>query len=206
MSAPGQRGGSLPDPTVAPRVIEAVLDELAASGRDGLSMDRIANRAAVSKATIYRRWPTKHDLLVAAYQQLSRPFPDLDTGTLTGDLDALFAVVLEGAADHRYPVVLTELVAAAATDPALRPHLHAVSDNWQTGIQQMLAAAQHRDELDDDVAIELLAEVISALTLRRVMFGNAPIDHTLRTDIDTLIHHPPRQQHDPPSTSVDGRS
>jgi AcrR family transcriptional regulator len=193
MSVPGQRGGSLPDPTVAPRVIEAVLDELAASGRDELSMDRIANRAHVSKATIYRRWPTKHDLLVAAYQQLSRPFPDLATGTLNGDLDALFAVVLEGAADHRYAVVLTELVAAAATDPELRPHLHAVSDNWQTGIRQMLAAARDRGELDRDVAIDLLAEIISSLALRRIMFATAPIDHTLRTDIDTLIHHPPHE-------------
>ena len=193
MSVPGQRGGSLPDPTVAPRVIEAVLDELAARGRDGLSMDRIAKRAGVSKVTIYRRWLTKDDLLVAAYKQLSRPFPDLDTGTLTGDLDALLAVVFEGAADHRYAVVLTELVAAAATDPTLRPHLHTVSDNWQTGIRQMLTAAQDRDELDHDVATHLLAELISALTLRRVMFATAPIDHTLRTDIDTLIRHPPRR-------------
>jgi AcrR family transcriptional regulator len=192
MSVPGQRGGSLPDPTVEPRVIEAVLNELAASGREGLSMDRIANRARVSKATIYRRWPTKHDLLVAAYQQLSRPFPDLETGTLTGDLDALLAVVLKGAADHRYAVVLTELVAAAATDPDLRPHLHAVSDNWQTGIRQLLTDAQGRGELDADVAVDLLAEVISSLVLRRVMFATTPIDHTLRTDIDTLLRRPPR--------------
>ena len=192
MSIPGQRGGSLPDPTVAPRVIEAVLDELATSGRDGLSMDRIAKRAGVSKVTIYRRWHTKDDLLVAAYQQLSRPFPDLDTGTLTGDLDALLTVVLDGAADHRYPVVLTELVAAATTDPDLRPHLHTVSDNWQTGIRDMLTAAQQRGELDADVATDLLAEIISALVLRRIMFATTPIDHTLRDDLNTLLHHPPR--------------
>ena len=192
MSIPGQRGGSLPDPTVAPRVIEAVLDELAVCGRDGLSMDRIARRAGVSKVTIYRRWRTKDDLLVAAYQQLSRPFPDLDTGTLTSDLDALLTVVLDGAADHRYPVVLTELVAAAATDLDLRPHLHTVSDNWQAGIKHMLAAAQQRGELDTDVATDLLAELISALTLRRLMFATKPIDHTLRDDLNTLLHHPPR--------------
>lgn len=192
MSIPGQRGGSLPDPSVAPRVIEAVLDELAASGRDGLSMDRIARRAGVSKVTIYRRWRTKDELLVAAYEQLSRPFPDLATGTLSGDLDALLAVVYEGAADPRYAVVLTELVAAAATDPDLRPHLDAVSDNWQAGIRQMLTDAQQRGELDADVATDLLAEVLSALTLRRVMFATAPIDHTLRTDIGTLVRHPPR--------------
>ena len=169
-------GGSLPDPTVLPRVIDAVLDELASSGRARLSMDRIAQRAGVSKATMYTRWDSKDDLLVAAYQRLSRPFPTLDTGTLAGDLDAL-----------------CEVVVAGATDPTLQPHLLAVSDTWQAGIRAMLHAAQDRRELDADVAVPLLAEVVSALTIRRVMFKNPPIDHTLRTDLDELIRHPPHQ-------------
>ncbi len=66
-----------------------MLDELAAAGRSRLSMDRIAQRAGVSKATMYARWRSKDDLLVAAYQRLSRLFPTLDTGSLGGDLDAL---------------------------------------------------------------------------------------------------------------------
>jgi AcrR family transcriptional regulator len=192
MPEPGKRGGSLPDPTVAPRVLEAVLDELAVAGRERLSMDRIAKRAGVSKVTIYARWSTKQELLAAAYEQLSQPFPALDTGTLTGDLDALWAVVMAGAADSRYAVALTELAAAAATDRSLQPHLDGASDNWQAGIRSMLHAAQARGELDDDVAVELLTEVITALALRRVMLNTGPIDDTLRTAIDTLIRHPPR--------------
>ncbi len=186
-----KRGGSQPDPTVLPRVIDAVLDELATSGRARLSMDRIAQRAGVSKATMYTRWRSKDDLLVAAYQRLSRPFPTLDAGTLTGDLDALCQVVVAGAADPRYAAVLTELVAAATTDPTLQPHLLAVSNNWQAGIRAMLHAAQDRGELHADVAVALLAEVVSALTLRRVMFKNPPIDDTLRSDLEALIRHPP---------------
>lgn len=193
MTAPAKRGGSLPDPTVVPRVLEAVLDELAASGRERLSMDRIAKRAGVSKVTIYARWRTKYDLLGAAYDQLSQPFPALDAGSLAGDLDALWDVVMAGGADPRYAVALTELAAAASTDPSLRPHLDAASDNWQIGIRTMLRAAQERGELDDDVAVELLAEVLAALALRRVMLNTGPIDDTLRADIETLIRHPPRR-------------
>lgn len=185
--------GKPQDPTVEPRVIEAVLEELAASGRDQLSMDRIANRAGVSKATIYTRWRSKDALLVAAYQSLSRPFPTLDTATLTGDLDALCQVVLAGAADPRYNAVLTELVAAAATDPTLRPHLHTVSTNWRTGLATMLHTARDRGELDADVDVDLLAETLSAFTLRRVMFADPPIDHTLCAALAALVHHPPRQ-------------
>ncbi len=155
-------------------------------------MDRIANRAGVSKATVYTRWRSKDELLVAAYQHLSRPFPTLDTGTLTGDVDALCDLVIAGAADRRYAAVLIELVAAAATDPSLQPHLHAVSNNWHTGLRAMLRSTQDRAELDDDVAVPLLAEVLSALTLRRVMFQNPPIDDTIRTDLHTLVRNPPR--------------
>lgn len=157
-------------------------------------MDRIANRAGVSKATVYTRWRSKRDLLVAAYQHLSRPFPALGTGSLSGDVDALCDVVLAGAADHRYAAVLTELVAAAATDPDLRPHLQSVSNNWQTGLQSMLRAAQDRGELDDEVNVPLLAEVLSALTLRRVMFRNPPVDDSIRADLHALASHPPRHR------------
>jgi AcrR family transcriptional regulator len=190
----GEKAGrSRLDQTVEPRVIDAVLEELAAKGRDRLSMDRIANRAGVSKATMYTRWRSKDDLLVAAYQHLSRPFPTLDTGTLSGDVDALCDVVIAGAADHRYAAVLTELVAAAATDPALRPYLHHVSDTWNAGIEAMLRTAQDRGELAEDAAVSLLAESLAAFTLRRVMFHNPPIDDTLRADLHMLVQHPPRR-------------
>lgn len=188
----GKSGGSLPDPTVEPRVIEAVLEELATRGRDHLSMDRIAGRAGVSKVTIYTRWRSKDELLVAAYQSLSRPFPTLDTGTLAGDLNALCQVVLAGAADPRYIAVLTELVASAATDPTLRPHLHTVSTNWRTGLAMMLHAARDRGELAADVDVDLLAETLSAFTLRRVMFADPPLDDTLCAALAALVHHPPR--------------
>lgn len=188
--AGGKRRGPRLDPTVEPRVIEAVLDELASVGRDHLSMDGIANRAGVSKATVYTRWRSKDELLLAAYQHLSRPFPDLDSGSLSTDLDTLCDTVLAGAADHRYAAVLTEFVAAAATDPSLRPHLHAVSGAWQEGIQRMLRAAQDRAELGDDTAVALLAEALSALTLTRVMFQRQAIAETLRDDLHTLVRTP----------------
>ncbi len=190
--AESKRRGPRLDPTVETRVIDAVLEEVAAAGRDHLSVDGIAARAAVSKATMYTRWRSKDELLVAAYQRLSRPFPEPDTGSLVGDVDALCDTVLAAAADHRYTAVLTELVAAAATDPSLRTHLDAVSAAWQDGIQTMLRAAQERGELGDDTAVALLAEALSALTLRRAMFHRPPIDETLRRDLHTLVRHPPR--------------
>lgn len=186
-------GGSRPDPTVEPRVIEAVLDEVAAGGRDRLSMDRIANRAGVSKATVYTRWRSKDQLLLAAYRHLAQPFPPVDTGSLNGDIDVLCDMVLAGAEDGRYRSVLTELAAAASTDPALGPHLHEASTSWRTGLQAMLRAAQERGELTDDINVSLLAETLSAFTLRRLIFQDPPIDNTIRPALHTLVRQPPRR-------------
>ena len=89
--------------------------------------------------------------------------------------------------------VLTEFVAAAATNPSLQPHLDAVSGAWQDGIERMLWAAEKRGELGKDAAVTLLAEMLSALTLTRVIFQRTPVDDTLRDDLRTLVRHPPRR-------------
>lgn len=193
MPTNGRRGGSTPDPTVVDRVLEAVLDELVESGRDRLSMDRVAARAGVSKTTVYTRWSTKDELLTAAYRASSSAFPNIDTGTLRGDLDRLLEFVIAGAAERRYGVVMAELLAASATNPALRPELDAHSENWNSGIQDMLRAGQVRGELDDDVDIGFLAEVIVSVTLGRLLFQHPPIDDTLPADIARLVlDSPPR--------------
>jgi AcrR family transcriptional regulator len=194
MPAKSDPGGSVPDPTVADRVVEATLVELTESGRDRLSMDRVAKRAGVSKTTVYTRWRSKDDLLVAAYRQVSRPFPTLDTGTLKGDFDLLWQTVLAGAADNRYGIVMAELLSAASTNPDLRPVLRAVADSWNAGIEAMLRAGQERGELGEDVDVPLLTDAIVSITLRRLLFQLRPIDETLRADIDTFVFHsPPRR-------------
>lgn len=115
----------------------------------------------------------------------------MDTGSLSGDIDALCDMVLAGAADGRYRTVLTELAAAASTDPTLGPHLHEASTSWRAGLQTMLRAAQDRGELTTDVDVSLLAEALTAFTLRRLIFQDPPIDNTLRAALHTLVHQPP---------------
>lgn len=194
-------GGSLPDPTVEHRVVQAVLEELAESGRANLSMDRVAKRAGVSKTTVYTRWSTKEDLLVAAYRQSSRPFPALATGTLRGDLDLLLKAVIAGAADNHYGRVLTELLSAAGTDPSLQPELQRVAGNWNTGIQDMLQAGLDRGELDADTDVALLTDAIISITLRRLLFRSRPIDATLSADIHSIVFRSPPRNITPPTTA-----
>ncbi len=63
-------------------------------------MDDVAQRAGVSKATIYRRWCSKEALVLDALRSATLPFDDVDTGTLNGDLD-LYVGELDPPFRHR---------------------------------------------------------------------------------------------------------
>lgn len=80
--APGRRRGT----ALEEAILRAAIDELVASGYGGLTMDRVAERAGTNKSAIYRRWPSRATLAVAAYRQMSaadQPLPD--TGSLRED-------------------------------------------------------------------------------------------------------------------------
>ena len=57
-------------------IIEATLDLFAEQGFEGVCVEAVAARAGVGKATIYRRWPNKEELLLAAFGSLKSPFPE----------------------------------------------------------------------------------------------------------------------------------
>ncbi|QSQ17574.1 TetR/AcrR family transcriptional regulator [Myxococcus landrumensis] len=67
-------------------LLKAAADELIESGYAGLTMDKVAARAGTNKNALYRRWPHRLGLGIAAYRQLTRTVPPPDTGTLRGDV------------------------------------------------------------------------------------------------------------------------
>jgi AcrR family transcriptional regulator len=76
-------------------ILDAALRELAEHGLEGLSVPRIAEASEVNKTTIYRRWPTREDLVAAALEgALHETASELeDTGSLRGDLRGMLLAV-----------------------------------------------------------------------------------------------------------------
>lgn len=106
-----RRGAALED-----AILRAAAEELTASGFAAMTMDRVARRAGTNKNAVYRRWPHRLALGVAAYRQLTERAPVPDTGSLRGDALAL----LRGANRHwssPLGVILRELMAAAGGAP-----------------------------------------------------------------------------------------
>ena len=75
-------------------ILSAAVDALGEGGITGLSMDEIARRAGVGKATIYRRWASKEALILDALRHQA-PAPDARHGSLRGDLLAYTTAVVE---------------------------------------------------------------------------------------------------------------
>jgi AcrR family transcriptional regulator len=100
-------------------ILHAAAEELRESGYAGMTMDRVAARAGTNKNAIYRRWPHRAALGIAAYRHLSdAAMPKPDTGTLRGDaLEMLRRANETWSSPHG--AVLRGLLTAAADDPAL---------------------------------------------------------------------------------------
>jgi AcrR family transcriptional regulator len=83
-------------------ILDAAIEAVADRGIDGVSCEDVASRAGVGKATLYRRWGGKEDLLIAAFAALRRPLPQPKGESVRADLTAMLEVIAEDAADPRH--------------------------------------------------------------------------------------------------------
>ena len=92
-------------------ILAATLDLLALDGYGGLTVASVIAKAGVSSATLYRRWESKRELVVAALASLHAEIVDADTGSFAGDIAALSRSVADALSVRRDD--LTEAVALA---------------------------------------------------------------------------------------------
>jgi AcrR family transcriptional regulator len=148
------------DITVAIR--GAVLRELAAVGYGRLSIEAVARRAGVSKTAIYRRWGSKLDLVMEVVSDVAaQRLPLPDTGSLTGDVEALVAVAGRALRHPLAAQVIPDLLAEAARNPQISDTLQRALRSSQRDIGTLLVGrATARGELpagvDPDVAVDLI--------------------------------------------------
>ncbi|MEU4835529.1 TetR/AcrR family transcriptional regulator [Streptosporangium sp. NPDC023615] len=100
-------------------ILHAAADELTASGYTGMTMDKVAQRAGTNKNAIYRRWPQRAALGIAAYKYLADTrTPTPDTGSLRDDaLELLRRANQTWSSPHG--AILRDLLAASTDQPAL---------------------------------------------------------------------------------------
>jgi AcrR family transcriptional regulator len=166
-------------------ILAATLELAGEVGIKGMSMDELAQRAGVSKATIYRRWPSKEILVLHALQSAMRPFDDVDTGALLEDLrQCLGQMIARMSTKDRMNDVLPHLVEMATHDATLRSAVDDYVQNRRVPVRQVLERAIARGELASDTDVETMVDaLLGPIIYRRLLSGGV-----LDTDfLDRLI-------------------
>jgi AcrR family transcriptional regulator len=169
-------------------LLSVTLRLLQRHGYDRLTMEAVATEAKASKATMYRRWPSKADLVLAAFIEGTREAAvPPRTGSLRGDLLAIGASVCQQAQQHSATMraVLNEMSHSAA----LRTAMH---DNFvyhrNRLIDAVLREAVDRGEIDAAAINPEIWDLLPGyLVFRALVSERPPSDHTVQALVDEVL-------------------
>ncbi|MBM7116999.1 TetR/AcrR family transcriptional regulator [[Archangium] primigenium] len=159
-AGPAPRAKQLRGEDLEAKVLEVVLGEVCRVGYEKLAIEQVAARAGVNKVTLYRRWPTKQELVQAAIRRAVDVTPEEpDTGTLRGDLIAHFDVLLRTVVNPALRA-LFRLLFDAREDEPLGALVHGLRAQKDAQAMQLYERGIARGELPPDVDPRFLHGVL----------------------------------------------
>jgi AcrR family transcriptional regulator len=184
MTEGGARRGRPRDSTADQRILDVAWDLLVTRGYPGLAVDEVAERAAVAKTTLYRRWPTKDHLAVAVATRILGEVPIPDTGDLRADLTS-FTAALAASLDRVRRAgqpdggasagLLAELVAAAARHPDIGAAVRAGFAQRHALARARLQRAVEHEGLPADTDAAILIDQLAGPIYYRILITGAPV-------------------------------
>ncbi len=192
-----REGGHAPPKRGRPRseqadraILTAAADLLAERGLAGMSIEEVASRAGVGKATIYRRWTSRGTLALDAFlAEFQRQQPLPDTGSLHDDLLAALRNWIRSVTRTSAGPVLAGLIAEAQLDPGL-------ATAWRERVVERLRA-QHKIMLDRAVArgeisaktdYDVVLDLMFGAAYHRLLHGHQPLtDKFARQVVDFMV-------------------
>lgn len=167
-------------------ILTATLDLTTEVGLSQLTIAGVAERAGVGKATIYRRWPTKAELILAALARYAVRPPMPDTGSVREDLRAYqheFVRLLAGPGGDTVP----HMAAAACNDEDMREALTRWVATRRGVLREVLDRGIERGELRDDFDPDLALDLFSGPLVYRSTFAGLPIDEAVADELVDLV-------------------
>jgi AcrR family transcriptional regulator len=170
-------------------IIDAALAEFAESGPAGVCIEKVASRAGVGKATIYRRWPGKEDLLLAALAALDAPLPEPKGESVKDDLIALLDVMRAEADDPRRLRLFGLLLGEGARYPRLfQRYVETVVEPRRDVVRGVLRRGVATGELREPIDIEASVDMLVGAVLTRSRLGLDRIERGyVRRIVDQLL-------------------
>jgi AcrR family transcriptional regulator len=185
----GRAGGRAPRGNATTEALRgAVRRMLEELGYQGLTMEGVAARSGVAKTSIYRRWPSKAEMVFDLMLHSSDELPPLaDQGSLADDIDVLAGRIVALVAGPLGRRIFPGLIGDAAGDPALLERLrNTIVLDGRKQIAQVLERSVRRGELADTKAVPDLQAVLIGTVLMFVLFEPEMDDGLLRNKIADL--------------------
>lgn len=169
-------------------LLAVTLQLLQEHGYDRLTVDAVAATARASKATIYRRWPTKAELVLAAFVEGTRQVAvDPDTGTLRGDLLKLGEQICAHVSTHASTIRAVQVEVSRSAELAAMMQ-EQFFDQRKALMAHVLARAVDRGEIEASAVTEEFWDVLPGyLIYRSVLTGRAPSGSTVEHLVDNLL-------------------
>jgi AcrR family transcriptional regulator len=171
-------------------ILDAAGELLLERGLSSVSMDAVAERAGVSKATIYRWWPTKESLaLDALYTEWAAAAPDPpDTGSLRGDLLELLRPWARLVSGRPYARVIAALLAQARTDEVFNAeYQRRVIQPRRDQARDILGRAVARGEISARIETEAAIDMIYGPLYHRLLHGHEPLTDRFVADVVDMV-------------------
>jgi AcrR family transcriptional regulator len=166
--AAGRRPGRPRSERAEQAIIEATLELFAEKGAEGLCVEEVAARAGVGKATVYRRWHNKEDLLLAALGSMKSPLPETDGGSVRDDLIALVTVMAQDAADPRRTRQHTLLLGEGEKYPRLMArYAETLVEPRRNVIRSVLRRGVETGQIRSDVDVEIAMLTLTGTAMAR---------------------------------------
>lgn len=162
------------DPSRDEAIIEATIDVLVRDGYDRLSMEGVAAAASVGKATVYRRWSSKAELVIDAMATLKPAIDTIDTGTLEGDVELLIATSCSPRSQRLQQVMVSVCSALPREPDLLEAFKTRFTEPRIARIANMLERARGRGELGPEVDLAMAASLVPSLMLQRALMTGMP--------------------------------
>lgn len=164
-------------------VLAAALDILRGEGWDALTQTRVAERAGVGRATVYRHWPNVSDLLFDALSEAELKDHTVPTGDLQRDLIDELLAFRKSMGNGQTGRIITALIDRAEWDDDLAAIRRRLATNGTSVLRHILRTARERGELpstgDDQL---LITQLVGPLTFRRFFTGR-PVTKRFVTDV-----------------------
>ena len=169
-------------------ILEAAVDLFAEGGLDGLTVEGVAARAGVGKATVYRRYPCKVDLVIAASRCFAVRDDQPDTGTTRGDLRAMVDGLIELLTTTSLGRAMPMMVADRARVPELADAHRDIVTEKRAQHRRIVLRGIERGDLRSDADPEAVIDAYVGPVFYRFLISDAPLDEAFADAlVDTVL-------------------